>query len=433
MSVRLKDLLGLPEPKQGVVGDQAEEFRRSFTDSMEGVNRHLQALAGQANRGAVEPLESQKMKLYDAFQKTSALIDPSDPSRSAPAIERIMAAIKGIESKAAETATGATAGREKWLARENEFDNLVVRIGDLEEAGNPKAATLRKLADSIRTRANQCDYQQSVSALDQLQPKFDQIYQQHQQPPSNVGKAGSPPQAGAGTGFITGSVGKGGKNDPADVKAVQEALNNYGDVKVATDGQYTSQVQKAIEEFQRKIGQFKPDGVIQPKRGAARVLSGAAKMPAPVAEPKPIEPPVLGKASLDKGAFVWHSTRGILDTNIEELKKGVRAAYGTEHPELIKVIDQCLGRLGAVVEKLDTRLADALDAAYKAPNDQARIPELKTAQGIMKEYLQYVKSEPLIGQMDDNPFGVKTSLHKVITDALKHLAELLPQSAPAKA
>jgi hypothetical protein len=140
---------------------------------------------------------------------------------------------------------------------------------------------------------------------------------------------------------------------------------------------------------------------------------------------------VLGKATLDKGAFVWHSTRDILTKNIEELKKGVRAAYGTEHPEIFKAIDQSMGKLNKVVDKLDTRLASALDSAYKAKSDAARIPELKKAESIMKEYLEYVKSEPLIDHMDDNPFGVKTSLKKVITDALQHLSQLLPAPVAA--
>jgi peptidoglycan hydrolase-like protein with peptidoglycan-binding domain len=237
--------------------------------------------------------------------------------------------------------------------------------------------------------------------------------------------------AGRARGFIGGTVGKGGQNSPNDVKAVQEALNKYGDAKLPTDGQYSAQVQKAIEEFQRRVGQFKPDGKIQPGRGAARVLSGDAKMPPPIEEPKPVEPPVLGKATLDKGAFVWNSTRDILTKNIEELKKGVRAAYGTEHPELFRAIDQSMAKLNKVVDKLDTRLADALDSAYKAKSDAARVPELKKAEGIMKEYLEYVKSEPLIDHMDDNPFGVKTSLKKVISDALKHLSQLLPEPVAA--
>jgi len=249
---------------------------------------------------------------------------------------------------------------------------------------------------------------------------------------TSAAKGGSAP-AKPGRGFISAPVGKGGKNLPEDVTAVQEALNKYGGAKLPTDGKYNPAVQKAIEEFQKKIGQFKPDGVIQPNRGTARVLSGSQKMPPTPTEPKPIAAPALGKATLDKGAFVWHSTRKILETNIAELKKGVLAAYGTEHKDLLKAIDDAMVHLNKVVDKLDTRLADALDAAYKAKDDQARVPLLEKAKGIMDEYLDYVKQEPLIDHMDDNPFGVKTSLKKVITDALNHLSELLPKPVAANA
>jgi peptidoglycan hydrolase-like protein with peptidoglycan-binding domain len=250
-------------------------------------------------------------------------------------------------------------------------------------------------------------------------------------PDSEVEGGSSTPNQRAG--FISGSVGKGGKNAPEDVKAVQEGLNKYGDAKLAADGQYNSETQKAIEEFQRKIGQFNPDGIIQPGRGPSRILSGDTKMPPTPAEPKPIEPPVHGKATLDRGAFVWHSTRDILNQNIDELKKGVLAYYGTEHPEILEAIDQSMGRLNKVVDKLDTRLSDALDNAYKARDDAARVSHLKRADEIMEEYLDYVKEEPLIDNMDDNPFDVKTSLKKIIIDALKHLSELLPEPAVASA
>jgi peptidoglycan hydrolase-like protein with peptidoglycan-binding domain len=239
---------------------------------------------------------------------------------------------------------------------------------------------------------------------------------------------GSPP---ATKGFIGAAVGKGCKNNPADVAAVQDALNKRGGANLPTDGQFSPAVLKAIEDFQKKLGQFKPDGIISPNRGTARALSGSAKIPPTPPQPKPIAPPNLGKATLDKGAFVWHSTRGILQTNIDELKKGVMAAYGTEHQDLLTAIDGSLGNLNKVVDKLDTRLADALDAAYKAKDDQARVPELKNAESIMQEYLKYVDGEPLIGHMDSNPFGVETSLKKVISDSLEHLSQLLPEATVA--
>jgi len=243
--------------------------------------------------------------------------------------------------------------------------------------------------------------------------------------PAGAAPAGSEAAApGAGsTGFISASVGKGGKNLPEDVKAVQEALNKVGGAKLSADGKYSSQTQKAIEEFQKRLGQFKPDGLIRPGRGPARILSGSEKMPPTPAEPKPIAPPELGTATLEKGAFVWNSTRDILETNIEELKKGVLAAYNTEHTALLKEIDGGLVKLRSILDKLDTRLADSLDSAYKAEGAD-RDAELKNSKSIMTDYIKFLKSDKLVKHMDDNPFGVDTSLQKIITNSLNHLAQL---------
>jgi peptidoglycan hydrolase-like protein with peptidoglycan-binding domain len=181
MGVGLRELLELPEASQATNSEQVEKLRQLFVERMGELNRSLQTIAGQANAKDFESLDGQRLKLYEAFQKTSTLVDKGDASTGKESVKRMLAALESIQAKAADTASGVCAGHDEWLAREDEFDSLVVRIGELEDAGNSKAATLRKLADSIRARVNECDYGQSLSALDQLQPKFEQIYQQHQQ------------------------------------------------------------------------------------------------------------------------------------------------------------------------------------------------------------------------------------------------------------
>lgn len=533
MNAGLKDLLGLPENHAAPTNGATGELRKAFQENMANLNRDLQVLATEGSRNDFQQYDAQRQKLYQAFQKASSKANGSDPNGGKRDLERVIAALRAVETKAAVSAGGASAARDNWLQQEGDFDEALAHIGQLEEAGDAKAPALRKLGDAIRAHANDHLFGDASATFGQFRPKLDQIlarrgspapnaespqagppgdfvspdtppavawkqlqprlqetnekieqleeaqfpnasrYRQQLReiqiqadddqfqsaipahvrlreevdaelerlyrgrlggvtlPPEGDGAATQAPPASLPTDFISASVGKGGKNDPADVKAVQQALNQRGDAKLKDDGRFGPQTLKALEAFQRKLGQFKPDGVIEPGRGTARALSGAVKIPPTPPEPKPIAPPDVekeyGKPALDKGAFVWHSTRGILDTNIEELKKGVRAAYGTEDGSLMKQIDQCLVKLGGVVEKLDTRLADALDAANNAPNDEARVTELKHAAGIMKDYLQYVKSEPLINHMDDNPFGVNTSLKKVISDALKHLSALLPK------
>jgi hypothetical protein len=218
------------------------------------------------------------------------------------------------------------------------------------------------------------------------------------------------------------TVGRGGKNQPEDVLAVQKALNKRVNAGLSESGKCDAKTQKAIEDFQQRLGQFKANGMIVPGRGAVRALASSSKLgPAPE-PPKPIAPPDLGKPTLAKAPAVWRGTREILATNIAELKKGILAHYGNEHPDVVKEIDVQTKKLGVILAKLDHRLADSLDSAFAAGDDATRSAELKHAKVILTEYISYVKSEPMIAHVDGNPFGVDTNLRKVLIDSLTHVA-----------
>jgi peptidoglycan hydrolase-like protein with peptidoglycan-binding domain len=224
---------------------------------------------------------------------------------------------------------------------------------------------------------------------------------------------------------ISGSVGRGGKNHPDDVQAVQTALNRRHQAKLEVDGKCGPTTIRAIEAFQRHLGQFKPDGLVEPRRGTARVLASSEELGPPPAPPQPIAPPKLEKPTLERAPAVWHGTRHILKTNIEELQRGVRAHYGSEHPDLVKAISENLAKLGVVLERLDGRLADSLQKAQAAGTEAERKAELRNAKAILTDYIKYVKSEPLIAHMDSNPFGVDTNLKQVLMDSLSHVAQVI--------
>jgi hypothetical protein len=228
------------------------------------------------------------------------------------------------------------------------------------------------------------------------------------------------------------AVGRGGKNLTKDVLAVQKALNKRVNAGLPENGKYDADTQRAIEEFQVRLGQFKPSGLIEPGRGAARALASSAKLgPAPE-PPQPIAPPKLGAACLATAPAVWRGTQEILATNLAELKKGILSHYGNEHPDVLKEIEEQLNKLGAILDKLDHRLADSLADAHAARDDAARVAELKNAKGILTDYITYVKSEPLIAHVDANPFGVDTKLKQVLMDALTHMAKSIGSAgAPA--
>jgi peptidoglycan hydrolase-like protein with peptidoglycan-binding domain len=87
------------------------------------------------------------------------------------------------------------------------------------------------------------------------------------------------PPEGAGSGgklSLSGSVGRGGKNKPADVLAVQQALNRRANAGLVADGASGPKTIAAIEAFQKSVGQAKPDGRVDPGGATARALEGGS-------------------------------------------------------------------------------------------------------------------------------------------------------------
>ena len=180
MSRELRTILNLPNVKNRKITDQTANLGRKFRLKMDGVNNKMRVMTAQASPTKLKPLEGQRLKLIEAFQKTTQQLDTIEPDKADEAIERLLAAIDKVEINAIEAEAGAAAARDEWLEREEEFDDALQQIGELEDADHPKAAALRNLGDAIRCRANDRNYQAALAALDQMLPKLESIYDEHQ-------------------------------------------------------------------------------------------------------------------------------------------------------------------------------------------------------------------------------------------------------------
>ena len=147
--------------------------------------------------------------------------------------------------------------------------------------------------------------------------------------------------------------------------------------------------------------------------------------PPPVrgAKPASTRGPKAGK--LSQAAETWRQTHRQADERIAALKASVQSHYSDGHPELLKGIEQGLVKLDEVLDNVDHRLADALADASKTADDSARQAELEKAKAILAEYIGYMKSEPLVAHIDQNPFKVKTDLKALLIGGLTHAAKAI--------
>jgi len=226
---------------------------------------------------------------------------------------------------------------------------------------------------------------------------------------------------------ISASVGARGKNKPDDVKAVQTALNLRAKAGLVVDDKCGPKTIGAILKFQKTAGLHKPDGLVEVGKTTAHALAGKPAQPEapPGKTPRqPIPPPKHDKPALATAPKVWRGTLETVLTNIDVFMEAFSEEYSPQYPGLVKALRKRMAeKLVAMSKKLDARLADALAKANAAKDDATRKAELKNCKVILTEAIQYVKSEPLIAQIDSNLFGVPTNLKKVLSDSLMHMAQ----------
>ena len=135
--------------------------------------------------------------------------------------------------------------------------------------------------------------------------------------------------------------------------------------------------------------------------------------------------PKLPRAELSNAPQVWHGTRDLLEQNINALKSAIRKQCADQADDFVDKVNADMEKMGAILEKLDTRLAHSLEKAHGSKDAAARSAELKKSKGILTEYISYVKAEPLIAHIDANPFGVKTNLKAILAGSLTHMAQAI--------
>jgi hypothetical protein len=141
---------------------------------------------------------------------------------------------------------------------------------------------------------------------------------------------------------------------------------------------------------------------------------------------KPASPASPAKAGkLGDAAAAWRDTHRQADERIKALQAAVKAHCADSPAALRAEIEKGLARLDAVLDAVDHRLADALDKAGGAKDEAARQAELAMAKALCAEYIGFVRGDPLVAHIDQNPFGVKTGLAALLGAGLGAAAKAI--------
>ena len=243
----------------------------NLKDGAQGATMELYIESGKAKAKTLEKGGKkifEKIGVIPVISKNPAALAEEDPDTAEDTMTSEVALTTDKVGK-----TGVVTGNKQGATKENlvqglkEIQGLVK--GDLAliaaniKSKKSSAEDTAKLEEARKKVASWLDWFKNIGKNEQAQ------FQQYEPQVQNIAKQidtmalTASNLQGKIVANITQSVGKGGKNTPAEVKLVQELLNKKGATLVA-DGGCGAKTVAAIIEFQKKSGLKTLDGLISP-------------------------------------------------------------------------------------------------------------------------------------------------------------------------
>ena len=176
----LKGQWGVDEPAQAGSDEQSNKFKADFQAELGRTNEHLQYTAAHADSAEHAPMSAKRDALTPAFQSALAQIDPANAGKAQGAIDTVLANARSVGAEVAAFREAAEKAYDSWQQRQPAFDTAIGQIEELEAWEDPKAPTLRTVAGMIQKQVDQRQYAPAGTALDQLQPTLQPIYEEYQ-------------------------------------------------------------------------------------------------------------------------------------------------------------------------------------------------------------------------------------------------------------
>ena len=157
--------------------------------------------------------------------------------------------------------------------------------------------------------------------------------------------------------------------------------------------------------------------------GAASGIDDLRRAIAAAGQPRPATQAQGGPVAYAKSRLAWLAARNKAASDIEKLRGEIVATYQADG--LAAELDQAYrNRVAPVLATLDESLADTLDAATKEADAGKRAALVAEAKATIDKYSQFLASETLFADLDENPF-VPLAIRTTIGGTLAALAKAI--------
>ncbi|HSI59449.1 MAG TPA: hypothetical protein VLA16_17940 [Ideonella sp.] len=226
----------------------------------------------------------------------------------------------------------------------------------------------------------------------------------------------------------------GAEPTPAAGQAEPEAASPAA----ATEAAFTARLKALMPRLAAAAGQksgqdakllVSEAGVFARKKdwvGALGKLDEAeALLASPVAPASPADSPAAGGASAvvyKQSQLVWTSTREKVRAELQRLEAAIMESYtgDARQPQ----VTQAVRKLDRVLEMFDTSLVQKIDQIQAAASEEERDTLRGEASSIVKRYQGFLASDPLVLELDQNPFTPIVA-QAVLSKSLETLASKL--------
>ncbi|WP_435659870.1 hypothetical protein [Leisingera caerulea] len=132
---------------------------------------------------------------------------------------------------------------------------------------------------------------------------------------------------------------------------------------------------------------------------------------------KALDAPAEAAAPQADPMEIWQAAKEDVDRGVSSLQDALRAQ---NHPVLAQIAD---AGLAGVTDGNQTALMKALFEMKSATGD-ARKAAAQALLAQIAAYLKFLKDDPVIGMVEDNPFGVSVPVKAPLTSALRQMADI---------